>query len=156
MISCITMCISMDLREIFCSYDPWNHTFLWILIALVLLKEYNRVPKMRAHVTILYFHLVTNISMQLLGTLQTRTRRSLKTPKPKRRVRTTFYRLSCLLQSRTCFTIPWTFTFPVLDHYIISNYFSMDCHAIQKQLSRRFLHVFLNLESLQILNVPKS
>ena len=47
-------------------------------------------------------------------------------------------------------------TFPVLDHYIISNYFNMDCHAIQKQLSRRFLHVFLNLESLQILNVPRS
>ena len=32
----------------------------------------------------------------------------------------------------------------------------MDCHAIQKQLSRRFLHVFLNLESLQVLNVPRS
>ena len=69
---------------------------------------------------------------------------------------TTFYRHSCLLQSRTCFTIPWSFTFPVLDHYIISNYFSMDCHAIQKQLSRRFLRVFLNLESLQILNVLRS
>ena len=32
----------------------------------------------------------------------------------------------------------------------------MVCHAIQKQLSRRFLRVFLNLESLQILNALRS
>ena len=46
---------------------PSVDTYRDIAVTLVLVKVYNRVQKMRAHVIILYFHLVNNISMQLLN-----------------------------------------------------------------------------------------
>ena len=45
---------------------PSVDTYRDIAVTLVLVKVYNRVQKMRAHVIILYFHIVNNISMQLL------------------------------------------------------------------------------------------
>ena len=45
---------------------PSVDTYRDIAVTLVLVKVYNRVQKMRAHLIILYFHIVNNISMQLL------------------------------------------------------------------------------------------
>ena len=56
----IAKCISMV------GTTPSVDTYRDIAVTLVLVKVYNRVQKMRAHVIILYFHLVNNISMQLL------------------------------------------------------------------------------------------
>ena len=45
---------------------PSVNTYRDIAFTLVLVKVYNRIQKMRAHVIILYFHIVNNISMQSL------------------------------------------------------------------------------------------
>ena len=56
-ISHTAMCISMNWTT------PLVDTYREIDVTLVLLKVYNWVSKMRAHVIILYFNLVNNISM---------------------------------------------------------------------------------------------
>ena len=52
MISYIAMCISID------GTTPLGYIYREMDVTLVLLKVYNRVPKMRTHVIILYFCLV--------------------------------------------------------------------------------------------------
>ena len=66
MISYIAMQISMD------GTTPLGDILTETDVTLVLLKVYNRVAKMRALVITLYFHLVSNISMQLLYLSSTR------------------------------------------------------------------------------------
>ena len=58
LVSYTAMCISMA------GTTPLVDTYREIDVTLVLLKVYNRVPKMSAHDIFLYLHLVNNISMQ--------------------------------------------------------------------------------------------